>query len=1149
MPTLRLLGAFLQIVIGWVGFQLFAGPAAAEEPHDEGSRPEIHWRPVARETSFRLWRSRIALIPGQSDSPVAIGGGLTEAQAEGALLFRPSGGEFAPLSLPQRAERSFVLDFDRHGTLWLAPFRLGERETYQGLRVFRFRDGTFEGSLVRPGIWPQAIDVLDENDGYIVGNHGRFLRLEQGRWQPEELPGGPGRWQDHNFLAVKLLSGGDGWAVGKPGLVARRRNGRFQTVAVPDALSGTELTDLDVDEAGRLYITTYSGEIARLEGEHWRIDKVAESPLMGIDLVGEHDGWAVGVQGTLLRFDGRRWQKQALPGEAAVGDLHHVAMSSSTQGFLAGANSLFEATPAAPLFVEAGRSSRFPMVGQVGRQAIAADLDLDGDVDLVISNGREARLYENTGQAFATGKALPFENPQGRGDLTALAVGETNGDGRPDLLATFNPPGLSLLVQKGELDFEDATAAAGLLGIDSGNDGAAEFVDFDRDGDLDLYLSRHLGSRGTRYADLAFANDGRGRFSVLDYRGGERGIERLALWGDLGGSRHPDLVLPDNGHLFSSLLLDPLASNPIQDLGLEALPPGQYHQGNLADLGNDGFLDLLLFAGDGFLLRGLGGGRLAAPEKPFRGPPSESLQPARLAAVADLDLDGRPEVLVTRHHDGNSVLRVYRADSSGLYQDVARDWGLADLRGDVALPFDFDRDGDLDLLLVHLDGNRLLINQLQNGPGRQAYLAVELRGIPGNPSAIGAEVQLHSARGELRRFEVSALGDGPGGRRPPGHLLFPVAAGEGPWRVVVDFPSGDRQEESGLQGGHLMVWEQGARQAALARSAWVGSGNRWAAILGALAFIVAGLFATWWRRRASRRESAFLSGTAAIPVAIGPYRCGERIGSGGTGEVFRAQSPGGDWVAVKLLHVHLARDRETRLRFERESELLQELSVPGLVRGLGRGEHRGIPYLVTELLEGCTLRQWLDRHGAQPNRALGILAAVAEIVAALHDLELIHRDLKSDNVFVLARPAGENGEDWRRRLRLLDLGLVAGGRLATLTRTGQGVGTLAYMAPEQLRGEKTGKAVDLWALGLLLAEVYTGERPTLSAEGELGGVLTSPGQAPSRERLRQIFPLEWARLVEGLLAGDPAQRFAEVDAVLREVAGLRSWEAEAKALE
>lgn len=1141
MAKVRLLGVLLLTVFGTA--------FADEPPRIKDERPEIFWRPVARETSFRLWRSRIALIPGRSDSPVAIGGGLTEAQAEGALLFRPSGGELAPLSLPQRAERSFVLDFDRHGALWLAPFRLGERETYEGLRVFRFRDGTFEGSLVRPGIWPQAIDVLDENDGYIAGNHGRFLRLEQGRWQPEELPGGPGRWQDHNFLAVKLLSGGDGWAVGKPGLVARRRNGRFQTVAVPDALSGTELTDLDVDETGRLYITTYSGEIARLDGERWRVDKVAESPLMGIDLVGEHDGWAVGVQGTLLRFDGRRWQKQALPGEAAVADLHHIAMSSPTQGFLAGANSLFEATPVAPLFVEAGRSSRFPMVGQVGRQAIAADLDLDGDVDLVISNGREARLYENTGQSFATGKALPFVTPQGRGDLTALAVGETNGDGRPDLLATFNPPGLSLLVQKGELDFEDATAAAGLLGIDSGNDGAAEFVDFDRDGDLDLYLSRHLGPRGARYADLAFANVGRGRFSVLDYRGGARGIERLALWGDLGGGRHPDLVLPDNGHLFSSLLLDPLASEPIHDLGLAALPPGQYNQGNLADLGNDGFLDLVLFAGDGFLLRGLGGGRLAVPEKPFHGPPSESLQPARLAAVADLDLDGRPEVLVTRHHDGTSVLRVYRADTGGLYRDVAREWGLADLRGDAALPFDFDRDGDLDLLLVHLDGNRLLINQLQNGPGRQGYLAVELRGIPSNPSAIGAEVRLHSARGELRRLEVSALGDGPGGRRPAGHLLFPVAAAEGPWRVVVDFPSGDRQEESGLQGGHLVVWEQGARQAALARSAWVGTVNGWAVILGALVLIGAGLFVAWWRRRAGRRESVFVTGSAELPVTIGPYRCYERIGSGGTGEVFRAQSPGGDWVAVKLLHVHLARDRETRLRFERESELLRELEVSGLVRGLGRGEHGGIPYLVTELLEGCTLRQWLDRHGAQPNLALGILAGVAEIVAALHDLELIHRDLKSDNVFVLTSPAGENAVDWRRRVRLLDLGLVAGGRLATLTRTGQGVGTLAYMAPEQLRGEKAGRAADLWALGLLLAEVYTGERPTLSADGELGGVLTSPGQAPSRERLRELFPLAWARLVEGLLAGDPAQRFAEVDAVMREVVGLRSREAGEKALE
>lgn len=1108
-------------------------------------RPEIYWRPVDRDNSFLMWRGRIALLPGQADSPVVIGGGLAQAQAEGALLFRRDHGDFVPLvPFPHRTERSFVLDFDRHGDLWLAPFRLSDQETYEGLRILRRTGGTFLEEIVRPGMWPQAIDIVDENEGYIAGNHGRFLKLENGTWRSETLEGPPGRWQDHNFLALKLLPGGDGWAVGKPGLVARRQGGRFRVVAVPPELAETELTDLALDPAGRLFIATYGGEIARFDGHDWQITQVADSPLMGIELVGENDGWAVGSQGLLLRFDGSRWTRQTSP--VPVG-LHDVAMLSPSRGYIAGSSTVLEATTEKPLFVEAEGTGLYPMVGQRARLALAADLDLDGDLDVVLTSDQDARLYENLGQGFAPGQALAFAAPTARARLISIAVGETNGDGRPDLLATFNPVGASLLVQQADLAFRESTVEAGIAGIDTGSEGNVEFVDFDLDGDLDLYFSRYLDSRGTLNADLAFANNGHGQFSLLPYDGGGKGVERLALWGDLDGDRRPDLVLPENGRLFSSLLLDPLgvdsAGSLHRDLGLDGIPPGLYNQGNLADFDQDGLLDLLLFGAEGHWLRGLGGGRFAPPQEPFAGPPPDSQLAARLSAVADLDLDGQPEVLVTRYRDGQAALRVYRRDEQGLYQDVALAWGLADLRGESLLPFDFDRDGDLDLLVADVEGVRLLINQFQEGKAQKDYLAVELRGIPGNPSAIGAELRLYAdagaRQGELLQFQVSSLGDGPGGRRPAGHFVFP--AGERPLRLEVLFPSGDRQELKHLRGGRVEVWERGAhgRESARNLTPLFWRGLVWLLLSSLLAFLMGA--AVRRRRRLTRPAVDAPSGQ----ICIGPYTCLERIGCGGAGEVYRAKGPQGAEVAVKLLHPHLARDGETRLRFEREAELLSQLHHPGLLRLFGRGEHLGSPYLVTELLEGRTLRQWLDLHGAQPRLALEIAGVLAEILAYLHGMDLVHRDLKSDNVFVLdGQPSPRVDLPWHRRIRLLDLGLVRGGPLATLTRAGESVGTLAYMAPEQLRGEKAGRAADLWALGLLLAEVYGGQRPTLSPEGELGGFLTAPGQPPSEERLRALFPPQWLRLLRGLLGDDPAHRFAELGEVLAELATLLERENE-----
>ena len=1139
MPGSRLFGFALGCAACFFGTVELAGgdsgvkPALATAREEPGTPPaELYWRPVDRSNAFELWRSKIALLPGRPEAPVVIGGSSVRAQAEGALLVRQANGSFAPLlPFPHRTERSFVLDFDQRGELWLAPFRPGEPETYGGLRVLHRRGEDFSETTVRPGLWPQAIDVIGTSEGYIAGNHGRFLRLENGRWYPEQLEGPAERWQDHNFLALQLLPDGDGWAAGKPGLLARRRNGRFHPVPVPAELVDDELTDLAVDPSGRLFLTTYSGAIARFDGRNWDIARVAAVPLLGIDLIGDHDGFAVGAQGTLLRFDGRQWRKQAFPSSTYLFD---VAMATPTRGYLAGRATVFEATTEAPLFVEAEASASLPMLGQRAVATAAADLDLDGDLDLLIGSSREAWLFENLAPGFAPGRLLPFAPPSRAAQLLALVVGEVDGNGRPDLLASYVPGSFSLLLQRDDFSFTESTAAAHLDGIDSGSEGGAEFVDLDLDGDLDLYLFRCLDARGSRFADLALANDGQGRFNRLPFDGGAQGVERTALWGDLDHDRRPDLVLPANGHWDSSLWLDPLRGRPGPAAGLAELPPGLYYQGHLADLDLDGHLDLLLFAEDGFWLPGLGDGRFASPRRPFAGPKPDSQQPARLSAVVDLDLDGRVEVLVTRHHDGRAVLRVEKRDQQGNYHDVATEWGLADLKGEAILPFDFDRDGDVDLLVADPDGLRLLINQLQERRKNPAYLALTLRGGPGNPNAIGAEVRVFAERDghqpELLHFEVSALGDSLGGRRPAGFFLFP--APPSPARLEVTFPGGDRSTRTGRLEGRLEVEEKGSLGVFGARRPR-GKLGRWPLLLALVLASLGGIY--FWRRR--QEQPALLD--RAGHETIGPYQRLERIGGGGVGEVFRGRSQEGQQVALKILHPHLADDRETRLRFVREAELLMGLAAPGLVRGLDRGEHAGRPYLVTELLEGATLRQWLDRHGGQGPAALPIFGAVVEILSGLHDLQLVHRDLKSDNVFVLDAPAETAGA---ARLKLLDLGLVRGGLLATLTGEDAAVGTLAYMAPEQLRGERVGQAADLWALGLLLAELFQGQRPTLSAAGELGGFLTAPGQPPSEKRLRELFPEAWLPLLGGLLAARPEQRFADLAAVRAELALLLARE-------
>jgi eukaryotic-like serine/threonine-protein kinase len=254
---------------------------------------------------------------------------------------------------------------------------------------------------------------------------------------------------------------------------------------------------------------------------------------------------------------------------------------------------------------------------------------------------------------------------------------------------------------------------------------------------------------------------------------------------------------------------------------------------------------------------------------------------------------------------------------------------------------------------------------------------------------------------------------------------------------------------------------------------------------------------------------------------LGPYCIVELIGSGGMGDVYRAQDPRlGREVAIKVLRGVL--DRIAFERFEREARAVASLAHPNTLVVFDVGEENGIPFLVTELLTGNTLRQRL--HGPLPvDQTLSIVRQIADALIAAHDKGVIHRDLKPENVFVLP-----NGV-----VKLLDFGLVRqiaptspDTETRLTTAAGSVVGTVAYMAPEQARGLDCDARTDLFALGVMFYEMLAGRRPFAAATpvDVLAAILTAepapfaPGVAPR--------PLE--AIIRRALAKDAAARFPSV---------------------
>ena len=213
---------------------------------------------------------------------------------------------------------------------------------------------------------------------------------------------------------------------------------------------------------------------------------------------------------------------------------------------------------------------------------------------------------------------------------------------------------------------------------------------------------------------------------------------------------------------------------------------------------------------------------------------------------------------------------------------------------------------------------------------------------------------------------------------------------------------------------------------------------------------------------------------------LGPYEILAPLGAGGMGEVYRARDTRlGREVAVKVLPPELAADPERVRRFEVEARAVAALSHPSILALFDVGSQDGAPYLVTELLEGEDLRARLSTGPLPVPRAAGIAAEIARGLAAAHEKGIIHRDLKPANIFVTRDGSA----------KILDFGiakLVPPGsaeevaRAATLveaTEAGALLGTVAYMSPEQARGQAVDHRSDLFALGCVLYEMLGGARP------------------------------------------------------------------------
>jgi tetratricopeptide (TPR) repeat protein len=260
-------------------------------------------------------------------------------------------------------------------------------------------------------------------------------------------------------------------------------------------------------------------------------------------------------------------------------------------------------------------------------------------------------------------------------------------------------------------------------------------------------------------------------------------------------------------------------------------------------------------------------------------------------------------------------------------------------------------------------------------------------------------------------------------------------------------------------------------------------------------------------------------------VRVGSYEIGERIGRGGTAEVYAARGPDGE-VAIKLLARGAAASENEVRRFEREARAAEALSHPHLIRVIAHGVDAELgPWLAMPLVRGMTLRDLFGGTKLAPESAVALLYPIVDALAAMHAASLVHRDVKPENVML--SPLGD--------ATLVDLGLAHFEGATRHTAEGEIAGSIPYLSPERIETRDIAASADVWSLGVMFYELVAGARPFARdrAGEEVAAILAA--RFTALDQVDRRTSMEFASLVARCLTRDPAARIPDARALRLEL--------------
>lgn len=1021
----------------------------------------------------------------------------------------------------------------------------------------------------------KGIHQFSDGTAWMVGQQGHILYYNGTRWNEVESPlihHDRTNVYEGDLNDVFMLSAQSGWAVGRDGIILHFQDGAWSRVPSPTQQHLHAVAFADEDHG---WAVGERGTILRWDGHQWnREDVDIRERLTSVKVIDTNNVWVVGYSSTLLHFNGTAWNRDAsiTMYEDNFADIDVV---KDTNGALQywiigdyGIYTTFNSTGFSFTDITAQASLR-----RVGRGGIFFNRSSEEFPDLLVLNdGGIDLLYENNDKnvfSDVTESAGLLEAPQ---NATVSAVGDVNNDGNIDLLQVVNHTNFRLYFGTIFGGFRDATEFSQLRFTDNSFTGhcALRFVDLNNDGNLDLYVSQY------DLPDQIFRNDGTGRFTEIAE---STGVNKLvnhssygAAFGDFNDDGLIDIFIPyyvSYKRKFFDLYLNQgnfrfrSVVDSVFYSRLDISPTVAVTQ----DFNNDGYCDIFvhnqkappyLLVNDGNAKFTNVASRVGLVHTNFHPEPTNGV-----VAVADVNNDGWIDIF-----DGS---KLYLNSPEFHFTEVSERVGIH-FTGNPSFA-DIDNDGDMDLFIGSSrgalgKGDRAAL--FRNNLNPPLYAKVKVFPDKSNRSAVGTTLVagqrittlgLHSSPllPNVVQEEIFMLDSS---IQQPVKVIFSIGNA-----VVSIMGSRVQVYESPLFIRQLTLLSTSVRRTfllldwkmeilkltavALLFIGWIKFGKKIGVkqVVQSPRFVVSLLCAHLLLMHLLSSFSLVVSavvhvalvgvfGTLSLALAriiiqqreakyISHYKILEHIGTGGMGTVYKAiDSETKSIVALKVLNAELLKDPENRRRLSAEGHLLASFNHPRIIRVFEIGESNGRGFIAMEFLSGGTLKEKLEKeHPLSIEQIKQYVLQVCDGLSEIHVKGIVHRDLKTGNIML----------DEHDTVRIMDFGLSKSPLVTTMTSLGTVLGTLGYVAPEQVTSIDVDQRTDIFSLGVIMYELLTKELP-FKGENEIAlihSIFNTVPPPPSS--LRSDIDKTWDDVVMKCLAKDASERYASVAEVKKAI--------------